>query len=150
MYRYNCYIKRIVDGDTVDVDIDLGFNVWLNDQRIRLSDIDTPETRTSDKIEEHFGELAKQFVEKQLIVGNRYELVSKEYNARGGYARILGTFIIFYDDRWISLTDVLLENNMAVKWRPDDRERMKQDHLQNRKILIENGVSSLTLTEAGI
>lgn len=60
MYEYKAVISRVVDGDTVDVDIDLGFNVWLKKQRIRLYGIDTPESRTRDKVEKVFGNLAKQ------------------------------------------------------------------------------------------
>ncbi len=51
MYEYKAVVTRVVDGDTVDVDIDLGFNVWLKKQRIRLYGLDTPESRTSDKVE---------------------------------------------------------------------------------------------------
>ena len=51
MYEYKCKMVRVVDGDTVDVDIDLGFGVWLRNQRIRMYGIDTPESRTSDDVE---------------------------------------------------------------------------------------------------
>ena len=51
MYTYSCKILRVVDGDTVDVDIDLGFGVWMVKQRIRLYGVDTPESRTRDKEE---------------------------------------------------------------------------------------------------
>ena len=44
MYEYKCKIRKVVDGDTVDVDIDLGFGVWLRKQRVRLVGIDTPES----------------------------------------------------------------------------------------------------------
>ena len=46
MYEYKCTVVKIIDGDTVDVDIDLGFDVWLKKQRIRLYGVDTPESRT--------------------------------------------------------------------------------------------------------
>ena len=48
MFEYKCKLVKVVDGDTVDVDIDLGFGVWLQNQRIRLYGIDTPESRPSD------------------------------------------------------------------------------------------------------
>ena len=60
MHEYNVNILKVVDGDTVDVDIDLGFGVWLRNERVRIVGIDTPESRTSDKIEKIFGEAAKQ------------------------------------------------------------------------------------------
>ena len=55
MYEYKCKMVRVVDGDTVDVDIDLGFGVWMRKQRIRMYGIDTPESRTSDKVEKVYG-----------------------------------------------------------------------------------------------
>ena len=48
MYEYKCKILRVIDGDTVDVDIDLGFGVWMHKERIRILGIDTPESRTRD------------------------------------------------------------------------------------------------------
>ena len=55
MYEYKCKIRKVVDGDTVDVDIDLGFGVWLRKQRVRLVGIDTPESRTKDLEEKKYG-----------------------------------------------------------------------------------------------
>ena len=60
MFEYNCKMVRVVDGDTVDVDIDLGFGVWLRDERVRIMGIDTPESRTRDKEEKKFGLAAKE------------------------------------------------------------------------------------------
>ena len=54
-YIYNAIVARVVDGDTVDVDISLGFGVWMKKQRIRLSGVDTPEKRTRDLVEKKFG-----------------------------------------------------------------------------------------------
>jgi len=59
MYEYKCKIVKIVDGDTVDIDLDLGFGVWLRDERVRIMGIDTPESRTSDAMEKIFGQAAK-------------------------------------------------------------------------------------------
>ena len=66
MYEYKCKIRKVVDGDTVDIDIDLGFGVWLNDERVRIIGIDTPESRTSDKVEKIFGLAAKERVKHLL------------------------------------------------------------------------------------
>ena len=55
MFEYKCKMVKVVDGDTVDVDIDLGFGIWLRKQRIRLYGIDTPESRTSDDVEKVYG-----------------------------------------------------------------------------------------------
>ena len=62
MYDYRAKIVKVVDGDTVDVDIDLGFGVWLKDERVRLVGVDTPESRTRDLVEKAFGLAAKEFV----------------------------------------------------------------------------------------
>ena len=61
MYEYKCKIRKVVDGDTVDVDIDLGFGVWLRKQRVRLVGIDTPESRTKDLQEKKYGLAQKSF-----------------------------------------------------------------------------------------
>ena len=60
MYEYKVNILKVVDGDTVDVDIDLGFGCWLRNERVRIVGIDCPESRTSDRIEKVFGEAAKR------------------------------------------------------------------------------------------
>ena len=62
MYEYSCKVVKIVDGDTIDVDIDLGFGVWLKKQRIRLFGIDTPESRTRDLEEKKYGLAAKEYL----------------------------------------------------------------------------------------
>ena len=70
MYEYQVKILRIVDGDTVDVDIDLGFGVWMHRERIRLWGIDTPESRTRDPVEKVFGNYAKDYVKDQMPIGS--------------------------------------------------------------------------------
>ena len=61
MYEYRCKILKVIDGDTVDVDIDLGFGVWMHKERVRLFGIDTPESRTRDKEEKKYGLISYQF-----------------------------------------------------------------------------------------
>lgn len=107
MYEYRCIVKKVVDGDTVDIDIDLGFGVWLNDQRVRLIGIDAPETRTRDLEEKEEGYKAKRFVESFLGEGTEQILISKEF--KGKFGRILGDFKI--NDR--TLTQRLLEEGLV-------------------------------------
>jgi endonuclease YncB( thermonuclease family) len=66
MYEYKCKIVRVVDGDTVDIDIDLGFGIWVRNERVRIHGIDTPESRTRDKVEKKFGLASKAFVKNRL------------------------------------------------------------------------------------
>jgi micrococcal nuclease len=84
-HYYNCTLIRIIDGDTIDVNIDLGFSVWLNKQRIRLAGIDTPESRTRNLDEKKLGLEAKARLKE--LCGDILQLKSL---GRGKYGRILG------------------------------------------------------------
>ena len=66
MYRYKVEVTRVVDGDTVDVDIDLGFGMTYKKQRVRLMGIDTPESRTRDLVEKLFGKASKKHLKELL------------------------------------------------------------------------------------
>ena len=70
MYEYFCEVTRIVDGDTLDVDIDLGFATKLTKQRIRMLGIDTPESRTRDLEEKARGLLSKKFLLSTCPIGS--------------------------------------------------------------------------------
>jgi len=84
-YYYNCTLVKVVDGDTIDVDIDLGFDVVLANQRVRLHGIDTPESRTRNLEEKKLGLEAKaRLVE---LCGDQLQLLSL---GRGKYGRVLG------------------------------------------------------------
>ena len=66
MWTYRCKVLRVVDGDTVDVDIDLGFGIWQKNERVRIMGIDTPESRTRDKVEKKFGLASKAHLKSLL------------------------------------------------------------------------------------
>ena len=91
VYEYNCKIVRVVDGDTVDVDIDLGFGIWMHKERVRLHGIDTPESRTRDLEEKKYGLLAKEQILFFLPEGSMQTLVTVKDKA-GKFGRILGKF----------------------------------------------------------
>lgn len=116
MYEYDCIINRVIDGDTVDVHIDLGFGVWLKNERVRLEGIDAPEVRTRDLEEKERGLSSKAFVERTLPVGSKQRLKSVGFN--GKYGRILGTFILYdsLEDRWTNLSEMLLAQGLAVPY----------------------------------
>ena len=70
MYEYKVEVLKVVDGDTIDVNIDLGFGMSYNKQRVRLMGIDTPESRTRDLEEKVYGKAAKKFLKQLLASGN--------------------------------------------------------------------------------
>ena len=88
MFTYNAKLDRVVDGDTIDLNIDLGFDIWIN-ERVRLKDIDAPETRTRDLQEKEKGLQAKAFVEEQFENHGVDVIVHTEYH-RGKYGRTIG------------------------------------------------------------
>ena len=83
-FYYNATLVRVIDGDTIDVDIDLGFSVWLKKQRIRLAGIDTPESRTRNKEEKVMGLAAKERLKE--LCGEKLAVQSL---GRGKYGRVM-------------------------------------------------------------
>jgi micrococcal nuclease len=109
MYRYEATIRRWVDGDTVDVDIDLGFGLVFSNQRIRLYGIDAPEQRTRDLVEKEKGLAATAYVNEQAPVGSK--VVIKTYKD-DKYGRILGE--IFVNDK--NLNALLTIEGHAIRY----------------------------------
>lgn len=90
MYTYYVReVKNVVDGDTIDVVIDLGFNV-LFEQRVRLAGIDTPESRTSDKAEKVLGLEAKEYLKKNIKAAKNIIIRTEKMDSSEKYGRILG------------------------------------------------------------
>lgn len=134
MYEYNCKVLRIVDGDTVDVDIDLGFGVWMHKERIRMYGIDTPESRTSDKEEKVYGNLSKQFVKDKLPIGSMQTLVTHK-DKTGKFGRILGDFLV----EGKSLGEIMVDKALAVRYNGEDKAEIEMQHLLNRQTLLHEG-----------
>jgi len=132
MYEYKATIIKIVDGDTVDVDIDLGFDVWVRRQRIRLFGVDTPECRTRNKAEKAHGMLAKKYVQKALIVGRTYALTTKE---KGKFGRFLGEFKTGKG----AITKLLIKEKLAVAYTGQNKKDIAAAQEANRLALIEEG-----------
>ena len=133
MFEYKCNLVKVVDGDTVDVDIDLGFGVWLRKQRIRLYGIDTPESRTRDKVEKVYGLAAKDFLSKMLSTGEMSIKTHKD--AKGKCGRILGELFMKTSVGELSVNQSLVENSHAVRYYGQSKEVLLSEHLTNRKIL---------------
>ena len=111
MYVYKSKVKNIVDGDTVDVEIDLGFGIKMN-ERIRLYGIDTPEIRTRDLDEKARGIDAKNFLKKTLQSYNNNIIIKTHFNKRGKFGRILAEL---YSPDMTSNINQLLVNEGHVK-----------------------------------
>ncbi|HPE76543.1 MAG TPA: thermonuclease family protein [Draconibacterium sp.] len=111
MYHYKANVERIVDGDTIDVVIDLGFKITTF-QRIRMARINTPETYNVKKDSEEYqnGMLAKLYVE-QRIAANNNEIQLETEKVQEKYGRYIGT--IWLADSAISLNDELVEKGFA-------------------------------------
>ena len=130
MYEYKCKMVRVVDGDTVDVDIDLGFGVWMRKQRIRMYGIDTPESRTSDKVEKVYGKAATEFLVKWTNAG---DLTLKTFkDGKGKFGRILGELWYGHEH---NINQLLVDNNHAVRYNGQSKEDIAEEHIANRKIL---------------
>lgn len=144
MYDYRCNVVRVVDGDTVDVDIDLGFGIWLRGERVRIMGIDTPESRTSDKLEKVFGLAAKARLKS--LLGKTAVLktqVSKSgEDMKGKFGRILGDFDVYdvNSDSWRPATEILVEEGHAVSYFGGSKEEVQAAHMANRERLIAEGV----------
>ena len=134
MYEYKAVVVKVIDGDTVDVDIDLGFNVWLKKQRIRLYGIDTPESRTRDKVEKIFGNLAKSKVLDFCPIGSSIVLQTRTDGSRGKYGRILGELVTLDGT---NVNTFLVENNYAVTYFGKSKNEIADEQLVNRKVIID-------------
>ena len=155
MYEYRVKINKVIDGDTVDVDIDLGFGIWLRDERIRIMGIDTPECRTSDKDEKIFGLLAKERLKKLLGKTGilKTQIDKSGEDAKGKFGRILGDFIVEvplvtisdYNGKTVQrmVTEILIEEGYAVPYFGESKEKIQELHLNNRARLIAEGKVTL-------
>jgi len=139
MYEYRAYVIKVVDGDTVDVDIDLGFGVMLKEERVRIMGIDTPESRTSDKVEKLFGLAAKnrlkELLGKECIL--KTQINKDGEDMKGKFGRILGDFVA-KDGRMV--TDILIEEGHCVAYFGGSKEEIQTKHQANRAKLLREGI----------
>jgi len=140
MYTYKADVIKIIDGDTIDVNIHLGFNVILYKQRIRLMGIDTPESRTRNLEEKERGLLSKAYVENKCPVGSTIMIESLD---RGKFGRILGNIWAANEedahaDNTINKKMIL--EGFAVEYFGGNKDAIEAGHAANREILIEKGL----------
>ena len=140
MYEYRCKeIKKVVDGDTVDVVLDLGFNIF-HSCRVRMAGIDTPESRTRDLDEKARGKLAKEFLKNWVTEyeNNKKNIVikTKKEKAKGKFGRVLGELWV----EGVNVNEDMIQSYHAVPYSAQNKEEVKKLHLENRERLIEQGV----------
>ena len=134
MYEYNCKIVRVIDGDSIIVDIDLGFGLWIHGESIRLFGVDCPECRSRDPEEKAAGLAAKEFVKGLLHDGGTYTLTTKE---KGKFGRYLG--VIMLSDN-TSVNAALVSEHLAVPYSGQNKKEIEAAHKANYKILKERGM----------
>ena len=128
-YVFQATVLKIIDGDTIDVDVDLGWDISVVNQRIRLFGIDCPESRTRDLEEKKYGLLAKEFVQEFLPIGSEDLLRTLE---KGKYGRYLGDFKRY--DKWLCAE--LIRHHHAVEYFGQSKHAIKQAYLENRKKIV--------------
>jgi micrococcal nuclease len=111
MFEY--YVKKVtkvVDGDTIDVDIDLGFDISFS-SRVRLAGIDTPESRTTDKMEKALGLEAKAYLKREIESAKTVVIKTEKMDSSEKYGRILGW--LFLDGSTVSMNEKMIEDGHA-------------------------------------
>jgi micrococcal nuclease len=137
MYQYKCKIIKVLDGDTVDIDLDLGFKIILANQRVRLAGVDTPESRTTIAEEKVRGILSKKKLAEKLPIGSWQIIETQKPDSNDDkFGRILGVFILEDGTR---VNDWLIQNNYAVPYKGENKDLTQAEHQANKKILIERG-----------
>jgi micrococcal nuclease len=137
MYIYRCKINKVVDGDTVEIDLDLGFNMMLVNQKVRMAGIDTPESRTSNNEEKVRGMLSKKKLAEKLPTGSWQKIQTMRSDSNDDkFGRILGVFIM---EDGSSLNQWMIDNNYAVLYQGENKELVQEGHRYNKQKLIERG-----------
>lgn len=129
-YRVN-KVTKIIDGDTIDVIIDMGFDILFK-SRVRLFGIDTPESRTRDKVEKKFGLMSKKYLTDRLKKANKITIKTHKGEETGKFGRILGE--ILCDGENINLA--MCKKGHAVAYYGQNKEDVQEAHLANRKKLL--------------
>ena len=129
--HYDIVLNRIIDGDSMDIDIHLGFDVVLQHKRLRLNGVDTPESRTSDAEEKKYGLLAKQYVEQWCADKKIVLVINEQGNATDKFGRILGDLQC---EKGESLVTSIITHHHGVEYEGQSKTIIKEQHLENRKM----------------
>jgi micrococcal nuclease len=132
MHEYRCKVVKIIDGDTVDVDIDLGFGVWMRKQRIRMYGIDTPESRTRDLEEKKYGLAAKEFL-TGMLDDPKGIILKTHKDGKGKFGRILGEMWRTSDFADQSINDYMIDKHHAVAYYGQSKDAIEEAHIANRE-----------------
>jgi len=138
MWTYRAKVVRVIDGDTVDVDVDLGFGIWQKNERVRIMGIDTPESRTRNKIEKKFGLAAKAKL-KTLLGKNtvlKTTINKKGVDMKGKFGRVLGDFL----QNNKSVAKIMCTEGHAVAYFGGSKKNVQAKHMKNRQKLVKQGV----------
>ena len=130
MYEYSCKVKRVVDGDTVDVVIDLGFDIHFA-TRVRLYGMDTPESRTRNKDEKVRGYMSKDFLEEWMEKDD--VIIRTRRDKKGKFGRVLGEMIV----RGENVNKLMIKECYAVEYYGQSKDDIEKQHMLNRQVLIE-------------
>tara|TARA_R100000951_G_C2603725_1_gene168963 strand:- start:177 stop:608 length:432 start_codon:yes stop_codon:yes gene_type:complete len=134
-FCYRATVVRVVDGDTIRLDIDLGFDIVLNNQSVRLYRVDTPECRTRDLKEKAAGLLAKSVVKGFVDQGSKV-VIKTSLDTKGKFGRILGTIIT---DEGVNINEHLINNNYAVEYYGQSKDDVNSLHQENYNELVDRG-----------
>ena len=144
VYRVSS-LEKVVDGDTIDVTLDLGFDVCTR-QRVRLLGIDTPESRTRDIEEKKYGLLSKKKLKEwclKAIASDKddieIELRCPEKDSRGKFGRILAEVWVFEDGQWTNVNKWMCDEGYAVPYVGQNKKDVEKLHMLNRQKLNERG-----------
>ena len=130
MYEYNCKVKRVVDGDSVDVIIDLGFDIHFA-TRVRLYGMDTPESRTRNKDEKVRGYMSKDFLEEWMEKDD--VIIRTRRDKKGKFGRVLGEMLV----RGENINKLMIKECLAVEYYGQSKDDIEKQHMLNREVLIE-------------
>jgi micrococcal nuclease len=135
MYEYACKVERVVDGDTVDVVLNLGFDIMYK-SRVRLYGIDTPESRTRNLDEKARGKMASAFLESKINSGKKIVIQTKLKDSRGKFGRVLGDVVV----DGVNVNQEMVIHHHAVAYFGQSKDDIEKEHTENRTKLIELGL----------